>query len=120
MQKTISFITKFFVSPILEQFPFFFSFLLLFGGSLIGVPISLLLNYDPIWALAFVKLVGSLFVYDFFLTCIIYYTKSKAVKICLYILIVFIYGLNSFLELNFNYQITPNVLLLILKRQISR
>lgn len=115
MQKTISFFTKFIVSPILEQFPFFFSFLLLFGGSLIGVPISLLLNYDPTWALGFAKLIGSLFIFDYVLTCIIYYTNSKTVKICLYILIVFIYGLNSFLEQNFNYSITPNVLLLILE-----
>jgi heptose-I-phosphate ethanolaminephosphotransferase len=115
MQKTVSFFTKFIVSPILEQFPFFFSFLLLFGGSLIGVPISLLLNYDPTWALGFAKLVGSLFIYDYILTCIIYYTKSKTVKICLYILIIFIYGLNSFLEQNFNYSITPNVLLLVLE-----
>lgn len=115
MQKTIFYLEKFVVSPILEEFPFFFCFLLLFGGSLIGVPISLLLNYDPIWALGFAKLIGSLFIYDYVLTCIVYFSKSKVIKICLYVLIFFLYGLNSFLQSNFDYRITPNVLLLILE-----
>ncbi len=115
MHKTLSYFFQIIVSPILEEFPFFFSFFLLFGGSLIGIPISLLLNYDTVWALGFAKLIGTLFIYDYILTCIVYYSKSRIIKISIYFLIIFLYGLNSFLLSNFDYKITPNVLLLILE-----
>lgn len=89
MHKTLSYFFQIIVSPILEEFPFFFSFFLLFGGSLIGIPISLLLNYDSVWALGFAKLIGTLFIYDYILTCIVYYSKSRIIKISIYFLIIF-------------------------------
>lgn len=108
-------ICKAITSPIIEEFPFFFCFFLLFGGSLIGVPISLYLNYDAVWALAFLKLIGTLFIYDYLLTSVVYYTRNKYIKFILYLFILFIYAFNTFLQLNFDYKITPNVLLLLVE-----
>ena len=113
MKKKFIQVLNIIVSPILEEFPFFFTFLLLFGGKLIGIPISFILNYDLVWAEGFCRIIGSLFVYDYILTTIIYYAKNKYLKFLFYFFILFLYGFNTFLYLNFEYKITPNVLLLI-------
>lgn len=108
-------IPAFLISPIVEEFPFFFVFVLLFEANLIGVPISLYFNYDPIWATGFLKLLGTLFVYAYLLTFIVYYAKSRTLKYFLLFVLFFLYGMNSFLQLNFGYKISPNVLLLIVE-----
>ena len=115
MKKIISQVLNIIASPITKEFPFFFTFFLLFAGGLIGVPISLILNYDKIWAEGFIRLIGTLFVYDYLLTSIIYYANNKYLKFFLYFLILLLYGFNTFLYLNFDYKITPNVLLLMIE-----
>lgn len=108
-------IYSFIVAPILKEFPFFFMFFFLFGLPIFGEILYLFQVYSPMVARGLIGRIGLLFLYDYLLTLLIYYSRSKIVKILIYVVVLFLFGINSFLFQNYGYEINMNVLTLILE-----
>ena len=103
------------VVPILKEFPFFFMFFFMFGLPIFGEILYLFQVYSPMVARGLIGRIGLLFLYDYLLTLLICYSRSKIVKILVYVVVLFLFGVNSFLIENYGYQINMNVLTLILE-----
>lgn len=103
------------VNPILKEFPFFFMFFFLFGLPIIGEILYLFHEYSPMTARGLIGRIGLLFLYDYLLTLLICYSRSKIVKILVYTVVLFLFTVNTFLVQNYGYQINMNVLTLILE-----
>ena len=103
------------VAPILKELPFFLIIFFLFGSGFIVEIIEQCQNYVPMLARGLAGKIGLLFLYDYLLVLFIYYTKSKIVKYVLYAIVLFLYGVISFLLLNFEVGINTNNLILLLE-----
>lgn len=103
------------VAPILKELPFFLITFFLFGSGFISEIIGQCQNYVPMLARGLAGRIGLLFLYDYLLVLFIYYSKSKIVKYALYVIVLFLYGVISFLLLNFEIGINANVLILLLE-----
>lgn len=110
------------VAPIQKELPFFFITFFLFGSGFIIEIIGLCRDYVPMLARGLAGKIGLLFLYDYLMVLLIYHTKSRIVKYGLYTIVLLLYGIISFLTLNFEMVINANVLILLLEtnsREVS-
>ena len=103
------------VAPIQKELPFFFITFFLFGSGFIIEIIGLCRDYVPMLARGLAGKIGLLFLYDYLMVLLIYHTKSRIVKYGLYTIVLLLYGIISFLTLNFEMVINANVLILLLE-----
>lgn len=102
-------------NPILKELPFFIMFFFLFGLPILGEILYLFHEYSPMTARGLIGRLGLLFLYGYPLTLLIHYSRSKIIKIFVYAIVLFFFGVNTFLAQNYGYTINMNVLMLVLE-----
>ena len=105
--------------PIIMEFPFFLSMVILFNfislSWIIRHP-SELINIWEYWVecprICFFFITT---LYSFLFSAVVYYTKISIVKVLLYIIASFLVILNVFLHINFDVLLSPNILMLVME-----